>query len=315
MGQGSEPASILERKYMFSSSFELAVIIPAYKRTFLREALLSFGRQTDARFSLYIMDDGSPYDLGGIAGEFPRFIYHRFEENLGKSDLIKSWNRCIKSVSSEWIWFFSDDDIVGDRCVELFYRENWSGKDLFRFNTRIIDQTDAVVASNLSHPRYESSEAFLRRRLAKRTSSFVSEYIFRRESLVRGGGFVSFPYAWHSDDATWLMIGNEHGICTIPGERVLWRSSGENISSDRSIHSEKLAATCAFLDWACANVDDGPIVRALMLYYLFSSYSWKRIDVRQVPKRRADSKLRVLLSMLNIVNFIYRCVRRAFLWR
>ena len=54
---------------------QLAIIIPAYKETFLRKALESIASQTCKDFTLYIGDDCSPNDLKSIVSDFT--VHHR----------------------------------------------------------------------------------------------------------------------------------------------------------------------------------------------------------------------------------------------
>jgi hypothetical protein len=76
----------------------LAIIIPAWKGRFLGKAVASIAAQTDRRFTLYVCDDASPDQIEAIAreaaGDLP-FVFHRFPENLGGSDLVSHWERCI----------------------------------------------------------------------------------------------------------------------------------------------------------------------------------------------------------------------------
>ena len=90
-----------------SSSVPLAVVIPAYRARFLGEAVESFARQTNRNFNLYIGDDASGEDLASVvkaaAGGTP-FTFRRFENNLGRNDLVGHWERCIALTQGEpWI--------------------------------------------------------------------------------------------------------------------------------------------------------------------------------------------------------------------
>ena len=94
---------------------KLAIIIPAYKPRFLRETLDSIAKQNNHDFTVYIGDDASPYQLDTIVDHYKnRFdiIYHRFEQNMGKKDLPGHWERCILLSEEEFIWLFSDDDLM-----------------------------------------------------------------------------------------------------------------------------------------------------------------------------------------------------------
>ena len=48
----------------------IAIVIPAYKDTFLTETLESISNQTDKDFTLYIGDDNSPYQLLDIVNKY-----------------------------------------------------------------------------------------------------------------------------------------------------------------------------------------------------------------------------------------------------
>lgn len=102
---------------------KIAVIIPAYKDTYLLNTLISINNQTDKKFNLYICNDSSPYNIEKVLADFKKinkihFEYIKFENNLGGSDLIQHWNRCINQIKNEeWIWLFSDDDLMEDNCI------------------------------------------------------------------------------------------------------------------------------------------------------------------------------------------------------
>ena len=93
----------------------LAIIIPAYKPDYLAETLESLTKQTNKDFIVYIGDDASPYDLKSIVDEFSsklNIVYKRFEDNLGSKSLTKQWERCIELSNEDWVWLFSDEDLL-----------------------------------------------------------------------------------------------------------------------------------------------------------------------------------------------------------
>ena len=120
---------------------KLAIVIPAYKDSFLKESLDSIVSQTCKNFTLYIGDDCSPYDLKMIVDKYKgsmNVVYKRFETNLGGKDLVAQWERCINLTQGEpYIWLFSDDDILENNCVEEFYKilDKRPNGVLFHFDT------------------------------------------------------------------------------------------------------------------------------------------------------------------------------------
>lgn len=242
---------------MIHSTDSLAIIIPAYKSKFLRITLDSIASQTDKRFCVYIGDDNSPNNIEDIVqmyyGKF-NFIYYRFDNNLGGTNLVAHWERCINLTQGEkWIWLFSDDDCMDSTCVENFYREIEYHKEseLMRFNVDIVDKDSHIMYESVFPPFVPSNYLF-KKKLKGEVQSFAVEYIFTRDVHERMEGFQNFDLAWGSDTATWIKFG-ENGIRTIPDSRVQWRKSEYNITGkSETIYGllRKFRASNDFLLWA-----------------------------------------------------------------
>ena len=95
---------------------DLAIVIPAYKILYLSETLDSLANQTNKNFNVYVGDDCSPDDIASVCKKYEKLIsleYYRFNTNLGKTKLVKQWERCVSRMGEEkWLWLFSDDDIA-----------------------------------------------------------------------------------------------------------------------------------------------------------------------------------------------------------
>ena len=145
-----------------SNKRNLAIVIPVYKSTFLPAALDSIAAQTCQDFTLYIGDDCSPNNIGEIVERYREkinLVYKRFDTNLGGKDLVAQWERCIDMTQDEeWLWLFSDDDVMEERCVEEFYKqlEKHSENRLFRFNVNV---TKMVSGELFRH--YQKNMIFL----------------------------------------------------------------------------------------------------------------------------------------------------------
>lgn len=237
----------------------LAIVVPAFRARYLREALDSLARQTSQNFRVYVFDDASPddlravFDASGLAGG-THAEFRRFDQNLGGTSLVAQWNRCVRATRDEpWVWLFSDDDVAGERCVEQFDRVLAAGElagNVCRFNTAIIDEGGAVVALTPPHPPLESAEHFAYHRLSLQRRSYAPEYVFRRAAFNAHGGFVDFPFALGSDDASWITFAGEEPIVTLPTARVMWRESGTNTSFLVGRHrGAKVLALAAFSQW------------------------------------------------------------------
>lgn len=242
----------------------LAIAIPAFKSDFLHDSLESLANQTDQNFRVYIGDDASPRRLDSIVDEFrSRLIifYKRFPDNLGQTSLVAHWNRCVDLTSEPYVCLFSDDDLMDSNCILNFYKslsDTKSKYDLYRFNSAVIDSQGNLIAYHNQHPKIESNTEFMLNRLQFRRMSFVSEYIFKRKAFERENGFVDFPLAWYSDDASWIAFSRLTGTYTIEQSRVYWRTSGQNISTASSLTSHrKLKADILFAKWIHSSINHG----------------------------------------------------------
>lgn len=234
----------------------LAIVIPAYKARFFEATLNSLVAQTDKRFRVYVGDDCSPENIHQLCERFSNdldLVYKRFDENLGHQSLVKQWNRCVELSSEPWVWLFSDDDLMEPQCVEAFYQtlSSTGGRyDVYRFNTLVIDASGKVKWISSPHPQLESGFQFTYHKLMFERSSFAQEYIFSRHAFDQEGGFVDFPMAWCSDDASWVAFSGDQGICTIAGPRVHWRLSGLNISTANAVYKkQKIEAMIQYISW------------------------------------------------------------------
>lgn len=240
------------------TNYRLAIVIPLYKANFLVNALDSIANQSNKNFTVYIGDDCSPHELFSIVKDYENrlnIVYKRFPFNFGGKDLISHWERCIDMVhNEEWIWLFSDDDIMSSNCVDNFYNTlaNNPDHDLFHFNMQLIDENGLPISGSSSFSKAIKVEEFLLLRLQYKTFSSVVEYVFRKEHFIKMGRFQKFDLAWCSDDATWIKLGKRNGIININDAIVYWRYSTINISSihtERDILERKLYAQVEFIKW------------------------------------------------------------------
>lgn len=215
---------------------KLAIIVPAYKPDFLRQALDSIENQTNKAHQVYIFDDASPFDLGSIIQPYldrNGWQFVRFEENWGQKDLVGHWNRCVRMTSEPWVWLFSDDDLMEKSCVENFYQTMKVDSDasVFKFNLQIINEKSEVIDSNFPCPKRISGFDFGDLRFNRKLFSSAVEFIFRRNAFDDQNGFVNFPSGWCSDDASWIAFSGSHSIISMDNGLVFWRMSNVNISS------------------------------------------------------------------------------------
>lgn len=237
---------------------KIAIIIPAFKPDFLQQTLESISSQTCKNFRVYIGDNNSPHNLQRIVSPYINqldIIYHKFEDNMGKQDLTSHWDRCIKLSHEPIIWLFSDDDIMPkDGIVRIMealaiYGEN---KILFRFPLNVIDENNNILFKSITETKQSiSGYQFLLDKLNGNIQSAACEFVFSRDTYEKNLGFVKFPMAWCSDDATWVKFAEyTKQIVFLSGNAVLWRNAtNKNISNSSQYNKEKFEATLLFIQW------------------------------------------------------------------
>ena len=236
-------------------TYDLAIIVPAYKPDYLREALQSILNQTDPRFSLYIFDDASPHNIEEIAADYlelDHVSYTRFEQNLGGESLVKQWKRCIAKTSREpWLWLFSDDDIMEPACVEAFYQAmaEDTAHPAYRFDTVKMTEKGKTIRENQFPDTFDAAD-FLNLKLSYQQESYIVEYIFSRGAMEQAGGIPELPMAWAADDLFCVELASLGEIRSIRGPVVKWRYGAGNISgrSNRNEAVKKLDASRRFVD-------------------------------------------------------------------
>ena len=311
----------------------LAIIIPAYKATFLPAALHSIAVQTCKDFTLYVGDDCSPEPIGNIVEQYRdkiELVYQRFDTNLGGKDLVAQWERCIAMSQDEpYIWLFSDDDVMESNCVEELFRqiENTKGVyNLYHFNVDVIDERGAFKWRKQDYPAVLSAYRFYCGKNSMRLSAFVVENVFSRKVYERFGGFMKYDLAWGSDIATWIVFCGEKGMCTVPHARVKWRQSSQNISPNysRQIAERKLRADQNLLNWAYQYFGMEPdIYNVNRAIFICKIHQYKKYVSKaclkeaftsffEVHGRKGDWPLIYLFAFL--VDGIYFRIRERFYW-
>ena len=232
---------------------KVSFILPAFKRRFLKEAIASILAQTYRDFELVVVDDCSPDELKAIVDGFsdPRVAYYRNETNLGGKDLVAAWEHAMTFATGEWCVLASDDDVYAPRFLEEMVRliERHPQVDLVHSRVRIIDGDGRMCGLSPVKPEVESAIELQYARIVEGASQYAPEFMFRKARLDAIGGFVNFPKAWYSDDATWtLMAAKGCANCNEP--LFSFRRSGLNISSSYAQVFDLVEAGVRYLSWA-----------------------------------------------------------------
>ncbi len=249
---------------------KVSFILPAYKRRFLKEAIDSIIAQTCRDFELVVVDDKSPEALYEVLREYPwepsyevlaeggkkwsvdgiPVRYYQNGKNIGGKDIVAAWNHAMEYATGEWCVLASDDDVYmpGFLAEMLGLAEKYPGCDLFHCRVAVVDCDDEMFKIWPQWPEFQSMIQFAYAKKVLSWASCAPDYMFRRKAIDSVGGFISFPQAILSDDATWLSLA-KNGVGCSSSILLHWRESGENISSRTNNYQQKISAIEAFRLW------------------------------------------------------------------
>lgn len=226
----------------------VSIVIPAYKASFLREAIDSALRQTYKNIEVIVVNDKSPYDLESIVREFhdKRLSYHVNSENIGGRNLVRQWNHSVTYARGEFICLLCDDDIYEEDFISEMVRlsTEYPSCGVYRAGVRIIDCKGNTVDFYPTSPEFETVLDYIWHVSKGYRRQTVSEFMIRRCRMEECGGYFETPLAWGADYLSIYKFAGTSGIVSSQRHLACFRQSGENISSDEKMRHlpEKMKA-------------------------------------------------------------------------
>lgn len=229
----------------------LAIVIPYYKITFLRETLDSLAAQSDQRFHVYIGNDGSPEDPEELLKEFKNkfnFTYKKFAENLGGTSLTRQWERCINMIRDEqWFMILGDDDVLNSNNVLMFWQSLnhvTENDHILSFDYQKINGKGEIVSEIYKVPENFTGIELYCRKINGGFMTSLSQHIFKKLTYEKYG-FLDLPLAWASDDFAVIEISEGQKIFCL-NDVVYIRISEVNISGRKDLDEKKNQALNLF---------------------------------------------------------------------
>lgn len=231
----------------------ISFIMPAYKSTFLRQAIGSIVAQTFQDWELVVVDDCSPYDLGAIVAQYDdeRIQYQRNDVNIGGKDLVSQWNHSMHFAKGEWIVLAADDDIYAPDFANtiISLSEHYPQVDLIRSRVEQIDEKGNHLWDDGILPELTDKDSYFKGWMDATVFDCIGNFAFRRNALESIGGFINFPCAFGSDIATPVAM-SINGVANTSDMLFKFRQSGAaHLSGDKSKLNEKLIAITMMYNW------------------------------------------------------------------
>ncbi len=233
----------------------VSILIPAYRGTFLKEALESAFGQTYKNIEIILCDDDESGGVRNAAEPYldnPLFHYHKNPTNVGSR---RNYALCVEKSSGDYIKFLNDDDILDAECVErmtavLNAHDNVQLVTSYR---KLIDETGNVLPDSFNTPLKNFPAildgASLTEYIINRGQNVIGEpttVMFRRKALQRIKPDM-FSYAGETalrngDLHLWLSLLLQGDAAWLPGVLSFFRlHEGQEQKQARFLEQAQMA--------------------------------------------------------------------------
>lgn len=230
---------------------KFSILIPAFKRKFLHEAIDSCLAQTYKDSEVVIVDDASPEDLKSVVDEFhdERIKYHRNEKNCGALDVVDNWNICLSHAQGDYVICMGDDDRLLPNCLEEYSKlmKKYPGLNIYHGMTEIMDENGTVYDIQEVRPERESVFSMISGRLRNHRMQYIGDWLMKREALEKINGYVKMPLAWGSDDLTTYKLAMDGGVANTQLPVFQYRVNGLTISNSGNYREKAMTQHKVFL--------------------------------------------------------------------
>lgn len=231
---------------------KFSICIPAFKSSFLQECIESILAQTNDDFELIILNDCSPQPVEEVVRKFsdPRIRYFVNEKNVGAYRLVDNWNKCLSLAVGEFLLIMGDDDRLHPDYLREFSEliEKFPNLNVYHCRSKIINDAGETVRLTPALPAFEHVFDSIWQRLEQLRANYISDYVYRSDSLRTQGGFFDLPFAWGSDDITAFIASLKYGIAHTNRPVFEYRSNAQSITSTGN-STVKMEADMGYAAW------------------------------------------------------------------
>lgn len=294
----------------------VSIAIPAYKATFLRQAIESALKQTYHNVEVIVVDDNSPQNLQEIISTFndPRLKYYKNKKNIGKNNPVYNWNKCISYAQGEYFSLLCDDDLYEPTFIEemLSLALRFPDTNVFRTRADVIDKKGNVVDWYPCSPEWEDVDDYIwhvNRRYRKQT---ISEFMYKTEHIRKLKGYLSLPLAWYADYISVYNFALKGGIASSSKILMHFRQSGQNISSqDKKNTLKKLHAIKQYIDWTTAFITENHLTKSsAQIKYLRNSL---KIEQEWILKKASKINIVKALAHRHSLMIHFSSIKKSLL--
>ena len=208
----------------------ISVGLPVVKTKYFEQALKSVLNQAFKDFELIIVDNKADSNIEDLINKYDdkRIKLYKNAEFL---PIITNWNKVLSFAKGEYFVLSSDDDVMEPHFLNTLSEllENNKDVDIAHCRVKIIDNDNKLLGYTPFCPEREDNLNFVWHRIKGYRLQYVQDFMCRTKKLKEIGGFIDFPLAWGSDDATWYKLAENSDILYSKEVLSNWRYSEINL--------------------------------------------------------------------------------------
>ena len=284
----------------------VTIAIPAYKSTYLREAIDSALAQDYKNIELVIVNDKSPYDIDSIVQSYDdfRIRYYVNDTNLGKESIVYNWNRCLDYAQGEFFVLLCDDDVLMPNFVSelLELARKYPLCSVFHARRNVKNElTEKIIIDNI-WPEYETYKDFVKNKYDGKRPHTITDFLYRTKDLKRTR-YKVYPQGWCSDGASIVMMVKIGGIVSSTNPLVVYRENNEHVSVMGYKEYDKVCAILMYRSFLLSLGTDilprnkaDSIIEHLLLNHFYYLNVWQRLYISLfVPYNVLSIKTKIFL--------------------
>lgn len=296
--------------------------IPAFKSIFLKECIDSILNQTYTNFELIIIDDYSPESIDKIVASYSdsRLKYFRNDRNIGAENVVDNWNKCLEKSVGDYFILMGDDDRMEvdylEEFIDLIYK--YPDLDVYHCRAKIINEKSIPYSITPINPEYENIYDYLFSCLKNHRQQYISDFVYKSNTLKLNGGFYKLPLAWGSDYLSAYIACCTNGIAHTNKTVFNYRINQYSLTSTGNVFLKR-KALIAYEKWVSDFLDVIPtdtenILKHSLAHAAFTEYreGTKMSIIRQTLGQLKFKSFLTLLKNMKELQLSYSDILYAF---
>lgn len=231
-----------------------SIVIPTIGSRHLHTAVDSALTQTYPAVEVIVVDNG-PFSITKEVEKTLSIKGAKIIRHDSQKDILDNWNACLNYASAEYFILLCDDDWMESNCLQQYSELIHKHPGIAVLHSRTnITQNERLLYTSPNLNEIETASEYIYHTLIKNRFQMVSDFAYRRQSLLEVGGYQRIQGYWASDEATTYRAAINSGKVAFGRKpTVNYRLSEENFTA--TVRAESiLRSSIDFTKWCMKNL-------------------------------------------------------------